>query len=321
VSYRRCQEWCKSGLNRRRPLYQVFILLFFMSFCEAASAPVKLVILYPEVGGAYARVFDDIVRGVKEHPRVSASSFALNDHTEPEELELLLKNNAAQTVLVLGQRGYRLAQRLTTAIPTVVGAVVTPAYEYPTISLSGDPDVFFTHLKKLAPKVKRVFVVYSEASSGWLIRIAEVSARNHNLQLVARPAENLRDAVQHFQDIFETAQSDRDAIWLLMDRVVPDKTILPIALDAAWKRRLIIFSNNPLSVKRGALFALYPDHRMMGYALAELSVRQLNGDMEERIIPTRNLKLAVNQRTASHLGLHYTRLQQQGFDLVYPAPR
>ncbi|GMQ89326.1 MAG: hypothetical protein BMS9Abin09_0799 [Gammaproteobacteria bacterium] len=296
-------------------------MLFFISFCEAASAPVKLVILYPQVGGAYTRVFDEIVRGVKEHAGISASSFALNNNTKPEELELLLKNNAAQTLLVLGQHGYRLAQQLTTAIPTVVGAVVTPAYEYPTISLSGDPDVFFAHLKKLAPKVKRVFVVYSEASNGWLIRIAEVSAREHDLQLVARPAENLREAVHHFQSILESAQSDRDAIWLPMDRVVPEKTILPIALDAAWKRRLIIFSSNPLSVKRGALFALYPDYRLMGRALAELSVRQLNGDMEERVIPTRNLKLAVNQRTASHLGLRYSRQQQQGFDLVYPAPR
>jgi putative ABC transport system substrate-binding protein len=106
-----------------------------------------------------------------------------------------------------------------------------------------------------------------------------------------------------------------------MDRVVQEKTILPIALDAAWKRRLIIFCSNPLSVKRGALFALYPDHRLMGYSLAELSVKQLNGNMEARRIPARNLKLAVNQRTASHLGLHYTRQQQQGFDLVYPAPR
>jgi len=297
------------------------MLLFFMSFCEAASAPVKIVILYPQVGGAYTRVFDEIVRGVKEHARISASSFALNNKTKPQEIERLLKNTSAQAVLVLGQRSYRLAQQLTTGLPTVVGAVVTPVYEYPTISLSGDPDVFFTHLKKLAPQIKRVFIVYSEASSGWLIRIAEVSAKDHGLQLVARPAENLREALHHYRAIFETAQSDSDAIWLPMDRVVPDKTILPIALDAAWKRRLVIFSSNPLFVKRGALFALYPDHRLMGHALAELSVRQLHDNMEARVIPTRNLKLAVNQRTASHLGLHYTHQQQQGFDLVYPAPR
>jgi len=208
---------------------------------------------------------------------------------------------------------------LTTGLPTVVGAVVTPVYEYPTISLSGDPDMLFTHLKKLAPQVKRVFVVYSEASSGWLIRLAEVSARDHGLQLVILPAENLREAVRHYRTIFETAQSDSDAIWLPMDRVVADKTILPIALDAAWKRHLVIICSNPLSVKRGALFALYPDHRLMGHSLAELSIRQLNGNIGARVIPTHNLKLAVNQRTAS--GLHYTRQQQQGFDLVYPAPR
>jgi putative ABC transport system substrate-binding protein len=297
------------------------MLLLFASWCEAASGPVKLVILYPHVDGAYARVFDEIVRGVKEHARISASSVAVNNKTKPQEIELLLKDNPAQAVLALGQRSYRLAQQMTTDLPTVVGAVVTPVYEYPTISLSGDPDMFFTHLKKLAPQVKRVFIVYSEASSGWLIPKAEISASDHGLQLVAHPADNLREAVHHYRTILETAQSDRDAIWLPMDRVVQEKTILPIALDAAWKRRLVIFCSNPLSVKRGALFALYPDHKLMGYALAELSVKQLNGNMEARRIPARNLKLAVNQRTASHLGLHYTRQQQQGFDLVYPAPR
>ena len=311
----------ESSVNKCCLLPRLLMLLLFASWCEAASGPVKLVILYPHVDGAYARVFDEIVRGVKEHARISASSVAVNNKTKPQEIELLLKDNPAQAVLALGQRSYRLAQQLTTDLPTVVGAVVTPIYEYPTISLSGDPDVFFTHLKKLAPQVKRVFIVYSEASSGWLIPKAEISASDHGLQLIARSADNLREAVHHYRTILETAQSDRDAIWLPMDRVVQEKTILPIALDAAWKRRLIIFCSNPLSVKRGALFALYPDHKLMGYALAELSVKQLNGNMEARRIPARNLKLAVNQRTASHLGLHYTRQQQQGFDLVYPAPR
>lgn len=321
MSNRPCNWWHRPGAGLRRLLHRLFILLFFISFCEAASGPAKLVILYPQVDGAYARVFGEIMQGVKEHAGISASSFALTNKTKPQEIEQLLKTTAAQAVLVLGQRSYRLAQQLTTGLPTVVGAVVTPVYEYPTISLSGDPDVFFTHLKILAPQVTRVFIVYSEASSGWLIRIAEVSARDHGLQLVARPAEDLREAVHHYRTIFETAHSDRDAIWLPMDRVVPDRTILPIVLDAAWKHRLIIFSSNPLFVKRGALFALYPDHRLMGHALAELSVRQLRDNMEARVIPTRNLKLAVNQRTASHLGLHYTRQQQQDFDLVYPAPR
>jgi putative ABC transport system substrate-binding protein len=311
----------ETSVNKRRLLPRLLLLLLFASWCEAASGPVKLVILYPHVDGAYARVFDEIVRGVKEHARISASSVAVNNKTKPQEIELLLKKNPAQAVLALGQRSYQLSQQLTTDLPTVVGAVVTPVYEYPTISLSGDPDVFFTHLKKLAPQVKRIFIVYSEANNGWLIPRAEVSARDHGLQLVARPADNLREAVHHYRTILESAQNDTDAIWIPMDRIAPDKTILPIVLDAAWKRRLVIFCNNPLSVKRGALFALYPDHRLMGHALAELSVRQLNGNMEARVIAARNLKLAVNQRTASHLGLHYTRQQQQGFNLVYPTPR
>ena len=60
---------------------------------------------------------------------------------------------------------------------------------------------------------------------------------------------------------------------------------VPMALEAAWKRRLVVFSSNPLHVKRGTLFALYPDHELMGSALADLAIRQIQGNPEPQILP------------------------------------
>ena len=74
-------------------------------------------------------------------------------------------------------------------------------------------------------------------------------------------------------------------------------------------------------MKRAALFALYPDYELMGYELADLAIKQIKDRTEPQAIPTRKLKVAVNKRTASHLGLHYSQSQQRNFDIVYPAPR
>jgi len=38
--------------------------------------------------------------------------------------------------------------------------------------------------------------------------------------------------------------------------VVPINLLLPVLLREAWDKQLILFSNNPLDVSKGALFAL-----------------------------------------------------------------
>ncbi|HHJ17407.1 MAG TPA: ABC transporter substrate-binding protein [Gammaproteobacteria bacterium] len=305
----------------RLVLLKLLLVISAISYCAAAAERANIAILFPQVASTHARIYEEIMHGVSEHALTNTSTFAVTAETRPQDISAWLNKTAAQAILVLGQRSFRLVQELDTDMPMVVGAVVAPADSYPTLSLSGDPDMFFSHLKSLAPRVKRVFIVYSEASSGWLVRLAEISARKHGLELVARPAETIREAVLHYRSVLETAHSDSDAIWLPMDRVAPDKTILPMALDAAWKRRLVVFCSNPLYVKRGALFALYPDHRKMGSTLADMALEQIGNITLDGARPTRTLKLAVNQRTASHLGLHYPPDQERTFDLVYPGPR
>lgn len=302
-------------------LLKLLLVISAVSYCAAAAERTNIAILFPQVTSTHARIYDEIMRGASGHALTNTSTFAVTTKTRPQDIAVWLEKTNAQAILVLGQRSFHLAQELDSDLPLVVGAVVAPVDSYPTLSLSGDPDMFFSHLKNLAPRVKRVFIVYSEASSGWLVRLAEVSARRHGLELVARPARTIREAVLHYRSVLETAHSDSDAIWLPMDRVAPDKTILPMALDAAWKRRLVVFCSNPLYVKRGALFALYPDHRKMGHTLANMALEQIDNITRNGARPTRTLKLAVNQRTASHLGLHYPPDQQRKFDLVYPGPR
>jgi len=109
----------------------------------------------------------------------------------------------------------------------------------------------------------------------------------------------------------------RDALWLLQDTTtVEDSAVLPLVLSEAWKRQLVVLSSSLAHVRRGVLMAPFPDNKRMGRALAESALRQMGGGKSaEGVLPLRELRSAVNSRTASHLGLD---LSLGRFDLVLP---
>ena len=95
-----------------------------------------------------------------------------------------------------------------------------------------------------------------------------------------------------------------------------ERAILPLTLRESWNRNIAVFSSNPSHVPRGVLFSLYPDNRAMGRTLAAMAVEEGNGAAS--IEPLGDLRVAVNLRTAEHLGLDLSSRQRREFDLVFP---
>jgi len=79
-----------------------------------------------------------------------------------------------------------------------------------------------------------------------------------------------------------------------------------------------VFSSSFGHVRRGVLFSLYPNNVEMGRRLAGSALGFLaSGDHGVRgMIPLREVLMAVNLRTAKHLGLNPGR--SQGFDMAFP---
>jgi len=111
----------------------------------------------------------------------------------------------------------------------------------------------------------------------------------------------------------------RDAIWLVLDPVVPVKALLPELLKVAWKKRLVVFSGNPYHVKRGTLFALYPDYSGLGHQLIDLVLLEIKSGVAVRHQVSRSLNSAINVRTASHLGAKTKNIDASSFSLIFPA--
>lgn len=296
----------------------VFIVLLGSGpFAQAAQEPARLLILFPKLNAAYDRVFGEIVSGINSHDRVISQTFILTESTTKEEIQRRIEADDIDALIALGQSSYDMAQRFNDQLPVIFGGMLLSASDHSGISLAGSPAQFFSHLELIAPTVRRVFTVYSEANSGWLIELAQAEAAKHHIELKAFPASDVRDALRRLRDILDQANGREDGIWILLDKVLPDQTALPMALEAAWKRNIVLFSNNPSHTRRGALFALFPDHNEMGYHLAELSLKRIQSD-QHILLPLSSLRVSVNERTASHLGLRYSNDERERFDVVYP---
>jgi putative tryptophan/tyrosine transport system substrate-binding protein len=236
-----------------------------------------------------------------------------------------LKRNGIKVVIALGRQGLKAASGLDRNIAVVVGGVLSvpesDSSNLPGISLTPDPALLFQRLKSLLPAVKKVTVIYDQHNE-WLIRAAREAAKAQGLELVAREARDMAAAARLYEAAFAAADSRRDAVWLPQDATtVEESTILPLVLKESWSSGVPVFSSSFLHVKKGALFALYPNNLEMGRNLAATALAQLGGEPRKRgVALLREVQTAVNLRTASHIGLNISYQQQRSFDFVFPEP-
>jgi len=140
---------------------------------------------------------------------------------------------------------------------------------------------------------------------------------------VAQEAPDLKTAMRLYQENLASADPKRDAVWLPQDTVtVEESAVLPMVLQEAWSRSLAVFSSSVAHVKRGALFSLYPNNIELGRNLAGSALSQVSSSSQtgRAIVPLKEVLMAVNVRTAGHLGLGIGQRQLQAFDMVYPEP-
>lgn len=284
-----------------------------------------IAVLYPDLGEPYRRVFSAIIDGVEEQADVPVRRYPLWPESDVAGLQARLQRSRTRVVIALGRQGVKAVASLDHDLPVVLGGVVSmpdaESRRYSGISLTPDPAVLFSHLKGLLPGVRRVVVVYNPQHNEWLLALARAAARAQGLELVSHEARDTATAARLYQTLIAAADS-HDAIWLPQDPTTVDEgTLLPLVLSDAWQHKVPVFSSSFLHVKKGALFALYPDNRQLGRALAQTASRILAGQpVAQGMVPLQAVFTAINVRTASHLGLNLDYQQQRRFDFVFPEP-
>jgi putative ABC transport system substrate-binding protein len=298
------------------------------SALDAEDTGGSIAVAYPDIAEPYRSAFASILQGIDERSRGRVSHVAIpTDAAAASAVVDELRHRRPRALVALGRGGLKVANSLDRQGLVLVGGVLSvpeaDAQSFWVQSLAPDPALLFARLKGLAPQVRRVVVVYDPKQSEWLIRLAREAARSHGLELLTVEAEDLKAAWRRYQELLGSLNPKRDALWLPQDTsTVDDTTVLPWLLREAWDQGLVVFSSNLAHVRRGALFALYPDNLELGRHLgttvqALLSTHGSGAPTPRGLQPLRQVLMAVNTRTAEHLGLDL-RASGQRIHLALP---
>lgn len=304
----------------------MLLLLTVLIGAQLLAPPARadnVAVLYPEIREPYRQLFLSIVDGVRASYRGQVVPYEMKANSTDDALPAWLAEHRIDAVIALGNRGVAALSNVPPTLPAVVGAVLLNPDHQPRmgISLAPSPHRLLSQLQQLQPKVRTVYIIHPPGPGTWLLDRARIAAKELQLNLVELPADGVQALAQRYRDTLPKMRSDHDALWIAYDGRGLDSALLEQVLETAWKQRLLVFSSNLVDVKRGALFALYPDNEAMGRQLGLLATRvQRDPNTVGGIEPADSLLSAVNLRTADHLGLSFSAPIRKGFSLTFPEP-
>lgn len=308
-------------------IWKRLVILFIVSFLQmelVCAFGASVGVIYPQLRDPYSKVFETIIDGIEQEMDETVDRYELGAGNNIDALDREIGKQDNKLLLALGVSGVKAAEQLKSSIPVVVGAVLPSSFsnremKWSGISLLPDPNLLFKTLLSFVPDIKTVLVVYNHRNNQFLIEKAIKTGLDLGIKVDARPVDDLRHAALVYRDLLATIDSRTNAVWLVRDVATLDSNlILPLILNQAWDRDLVVFSNNLIFAKRGALFSMYPDNLNMGKELAKLARAVLSDSSKSEFQVLRALKIAVNIRTAKHLGINFTATQEKSFDLIFP---
>lgn len=294
-------------------------LIMYSGAGRAVAAEHKAVLFYPELRAPFSNVFDEMIRGVETVFHGDIRRVSISKSTTSEEIGEILTQEAPELIFTLGSRTLQVVGEHKPQVPVLAAGITRNGSSTTGISMLPDPWVVFDKLFLIKGKVDRVYVVSRADRYDEQLERAGDYLNTVNSTLEPIRVASIQEAAKAYRRILDRVKPG-DAIWILPSAPYLDNSVLSVILEQAWKRRILVFSSNPSHVKRGVLFAVYPDNLGMGVSLGKLGNRVIaKDDIEHGLQPLRDVLLAVNERTTKHLGIDLDEKARSEINLMLPA--
>lgn len=229
--------------------------------------------------------------------------------------------DGATALVLLGQRALQAYAAGWTELPVLVGGVsaLPGQTAWPGISLVIEPELFVQTLRDLLPAIDTVVVIHQAQDQVWLQRV-EQAAAGRGLRVEPMAVTDTETAVRQVTRTLDRIDPRTTALWFSRNTLsLNTELIFPFVLEETWKRRIAAFSDTVAHTQRGLLFSLYPDYGGVGEELGG-RIRDLASGPTAGLRFTRAARLALNTRTARHLGLVLRPNLIERAEQLFPAP-
>jgi putative tryptophan/tyrosine transport system substrate-binding protein len=268
-----------------------------------------LVLLLP-AGGAMAQspvvLLESKVAQYREAANATKSVLPGAREVDLNDPDAASKLANAPVIVAVGMKCLSFARQRAEQTPVVFSMVLGVSRSWLTDTVTGvplepDPKSVLAHIRSVAPRVRRVGILYNPNTSDFFISEAQKAARNLGVSLVQRPIQNggqVKEAVNSFA-------SEIDAIWLPMDPNLFTKEMFVFLLNFSAERKLPLFAFLDNLTSAGALASVSADYSEIGEQAGRMAADVLKSGAGRRV-PDAVFspgKLTVNLRTAQALGI------------------
>lgn len=282
---------------------RAIFLLFFLYGSVSPTLSAPLLAIYPEAPPPYREAFAQMLEGLTHTAGMPVLKKMMTATMTQEAFDRWLVEGRNQILVLLGQQalhfyaqsGHSRSDVFVTGVNALPGQV-----PFPGISLTVDPALYFRTLHELLPQIRRVVVYYNHQEEPWLLLVKN-AAKEARIEVESIGVTDAFDLARRLGTTFATLDPHTTALWFGNNTIqLNDALIYAYVLEQTWDRGIAVFSETLAHVKRGFLFALYPDYTQIGAALGAL-IRQKTPSAGLQF--SRAGPLALNLRTARHLGL------------------
>lgn len=300
--------------SKKGHYFSIFVLLVLSLPSRAISA--ELLVLYPEVRKPYAKIYQDIIAGIRNSNPNTTVAIPIETEKNYEEYKSAIDTNKPDSIVALGSGALEIASQIAPDVPIVAGAISKSVSTTRGISMTVDPAIVINKLLLLDNNINHIHVVTDSTNKQEQLRAAIDHAQSVNISFTVHEAKTIKAAASEYRNLLKNL-GNRDAIWLMRDKALNDTSLLSLILETAWDRKIKVFSSNPTHVKRGALFSIYPNNIALGASLARLA-NDTDSETNTRfeLMFLKDIYLAGNGRTLRHLGLTQANDTHQVLDNI-----
>ncbi|GLX79735.1 hypothetical protein tinsulaeT_30750 [Thalassotalea insulae] len=322
-----CLDWLKLGIYLgmlRRFVVACLLCQVLPVFAEPDYLQQKkVVIIYPKVSAPYNQIFEQIIEGIKQEFPGEVLLYLLDKTSSKQKLGDWIREQNVDAFLPLGSMAKAMLNGTGKHFPLVQGAIsrLANGSDHSGIVMLPDPDKMLRHFVELIGTSKDIHLVYNPVNQEYWVSHAIEAAATLGIKLKLYQAADLAHSALAYRQLLSKLNPKHDALWLASDHKIMDAAIFNHVLEFSWQHELTVFSNKLPDVKRGALFSMFPDNVLMGRNLALMLMQRIKDPRQKAKIEYLSaVKVAINIRTAKHLGLHLSEAELSHYGLVYPLP-
>lgn len=255
--------------------------------------------------------YEGVVAGIREVVGGDAGGRELLVHSMQRDADggrtlLTARRHGSAPLVTVGSRATRAALEAPGNAP-VIACMVVDAKD-----LRGDENATgvllefpietqLEWIRRFAPKIQTIGVLYNPAENQERIEEAKRAARELGMRLAPREVRRPQD----LPDALDSLAREADLLWGLTDQTVLSHKTAQAILLFSFRQRMPFTGLSSSWVKAGALYALDRDYEDLGAQCGEMVLQVLDGRKPKSLPPAipRKVTYALNLRTAEHLKL------------------